>query len=134
MPDPFQVADTLSECLQMYSGMSSPATCQTDRTVPSQLTSASLRNTVGSPTHTNAKKLRTSPGSSNQAEEGQGLRAPEERVEGSVAHQSGLWLSRLLIGRQGPSTTSGAPCSSTPFSAGGLLKLQQIELEWGTAS
>lgn len=47
MPDPFQVANTLSECLQMFRGMSSPATYQTDRTVPSQrrqLMSASFRN------------------------------------------------------------------------------------------
>lgn len=57
-----------------------------------------------------------------------------EWTEGSIAYQSGLWLSSLLTGRQGPSTASWASCSSAPLRAGGLLKLQQIELEWGAAS
>lgn len=53
---------------------------------------------------------------------------------GVTAHQSGLWLSGLLTGRRGPSTAPRAPCNSTPFSTGGLLKLQEIQLEWGAAS
>lgn len=45
---------------------------------------------------------------------------------GTRSHQSGLWLSSLLTGRQGPSIAPRAPCSSTPLNTEGLLKLQQV--------
>lgn len=53
----------------------------------------------------------------------EGLHGGCKRLQGAVsAHQSGLWLSGFLTGRQGPSTAPRAPCN-TPLNTGGLLKL-----------
>lgn len=101
---PPQVADTLS---------ASPAVRQTELSLQRwQLISAYSESTLGSPTHTDSRKLRTSPGRSNQAGEAEAA-GTTRRVEVLLTSLASGSAGSSLGGR-GPALLPGPPAAVPP--------------------